>query len=50
MPADCEEAIEFAEIHNVNCMVEKFPLKDAPKALEHMMSGKARFRSVIVMD
>lgn len=50
MPADCEEAIEFAEIHNVNCMVEKFPLKDAPKAFEHMMSGKARFRSVIVMD
>ncbi|MCJ1306139.1 hypothetical protein MMC08_008957 [Hypocenomyce scalaris] len=47
---DCEEAIEFAEIHNVNCMVEKFPLKDAPKAFEHMLSGNARFRSVLVME
>ncbi|KAA6409241.1 MAG: alcohol dehydrogenase [Lasallia pustulata] len=47
---DSEEAIEFAEIHNINCMVEKFPLNEAPKAYEHMMSGKARFRSVIVME
>jgi D-arabinose 1-dehydrogenase-like Zn-dependent alcohol dehydrogenase len=33
----------------VKCMVERFPLKDAQKAYEHMMSGKARFRSVLVM-
>ena len=46
---DCEEAIEFAKLHNINCMVEKFPLDKAPEAYEHMMSGKVRFRSVIVM-
>ena len=45
-----EEAIEFAEVHNVNCMIEKFPLDKALEAYDHMMSGKVRFRSVIVMD
>jgi D-arabinose 1-dehydrogenase-like Zn-dependent alcohol dehydrogenase len=44
-----EEAIEFAEIHDINCMVETFPLVEAQKALEHTQSGKARFRSVLVM-
>ncbi|KAI9859830.1 MAG: hypothetical protein M1824_003610 [Vezdaea acicularis] len=47
---DSEEAIEFAQIKDVNCMIEKFPLKDAQKAFEHMTSGKARFRAVIVME
>ncbi len=46
---DCEEAIDFAKLHNIKCMVEKFPLHKAPEAYEHMMSGKARFRAVIVM-
>ena len=45
-----EEAIEFAEVHDVNCMVEKFPLEKAGEAYDHMMSGKVRFRSVIVME
>jgi D-arabinose 1-dehydrogenase-like Zn-dependent alcohol dehydrogenase len=47
---DSEEAIAFTHIHDINCMVEKFPLKDAQKAFDHMMSGKVRFRSVLVMD
>ncbi len=47
---DCEEAIDFARIHDVNCMIEKFPLKDAQKGLEHMLSGKARFRAVLTME
>lgn len=46
---DSEEAIRFAQIHGVNCMIEKFPFSDAPKAFEHMKSGKARFRAVITM-
>lgn len=46
---DSEEAIRFAQIHGVNCMVETFPFADAPKALEHMKSGKARFRAVLKM-
>lgn len=47
---DSEEAIEFTKLHNVDCMVEKFPLKDAQKAYDHMLSGNVRFRSVLVMD
>ena len=47
---DCEEAVEFAELHKVKCMVEKFPLDKANDAFDHMMSGKVRFRSVIVME
>jgi len=47
---DAEEAIDFAQTHKVRCLVEKFPLKDAQKAFEHMEQGHVRFRSVIVMD
>ncbi|KAL8838906.1 MAG: hypothetical protein Q9170_001943 [Blastenia crenularia] len=47
---DSEEAISFAQLHNVNCMIEKFPLEKANDAYEHMMSGKARFRAVITME
>jgi D-arabinose 1-dehydrogenase-like Zn-dependent alcohol dehydrogenase len=47
---DCEEAIDFTKLHNVKCMVEKFPLKDAQKAFDHMLSGNARFRSVLVIE
>lgn len=46
---DCEEAIEFTQRTGVNCLVEKFKLKDANEAYEKMMSGDVRFRSVIVM-
>jgi D-arabinose 1-dehydrogenase-like Zn-dependent alcohol dehydrogenase len=41
---DTEEAIEFAEVHGVNCMIEKFPFDKANEALAHMSSGKVRFR------
>jgi D-arabinose 1-dehydrogenase-like Zn-dependent alcohol dehydrogenase len=34
----------------VKCMVEKFPLEKVNEALEHMKSGKVRFRSVLVME
>ena len=46
---DAEEAISFAQVHRVHCMVEKFPLDRANEALEHMMSGKVRFRCVLTM-
>ncbi len=46
---DCEEAVDFAQLHNVDCMIEKFPLEKANEAYEHMMSGKVRFRAVLVM-
>ncbi|KAL8731701.1 MAG: hypothetical protein Q9181_004212 [Wetmoreana brouardii] len=46
---DSEDAIDFARLHNVNCMIEKFPLEKANEAYEHMLNGKARFRAVITM-
>lgn len=47
---DCEEAIAFTKLHDMKCLVEPFPLKDAQKAFEHMLSGNARFRAVLVME
>lgn len=45
---DAEEAIEFAKVQHVNCLVEKFKLDDANEALQHMVEGKVRFRGVLV--
>ncbi|KAL9012013.1 MAG: hypothetical protein Q9173_003184 [Seirophora scorigena] len=47
---DSEEAISFARLHGVKCMVERFPLEKANEAYEHMLNGKARFRAVITME
>ena len=46
---DSEEAIAFAESKGVKCMIETFPLSSALEAFNHTMSGKSRFRTVIVM-
>lgn len=46
---DSEECIAFAQTHKVKCMVEKFPLEDVQKAMDHMTSGKVRFRAVLTM-
>lgn len=47
---DAEEAIAFAHTHGVKCMVEKFPMSKVNEAMEHMLSGKVRFRGVLTMD
>ena len=47
---DSEEAIDFAELHGVKCMIEKFPLAKANEAFEHMLAGHPRFRCVLVME
>ncbi|KAK1706138.1 hypothetical protein CaCOL14_006467 [Colletotrichum acutatum] len=46
---DSEDAIEFSKKEGVKCLIEKFPLGEAPDAVERMMSNKVRFRSVLVM-
>ncbi|KAK8064247.1 alcohol dehydrogenase [Apiospora saccharicola] len=46
---DSEEAVRFAADHGIKCMVEKFSLGDANEAMEHCISGKVRFRGVLVM-
>ncbi|KAL6691227.1 GroES-like protein [Trichoderma pleuroticola] len=47
---DSEEAIRFAMLHGVECMVETFSLADAQKAIQSLVSGKPRFRNVLVMQ
>jgi len=47
---DSEEAIAFARQQGVKCMIEKFPLEKVQEALDHMVSGKVRFRSVLTME
>ncbi|KAI1321962.1 alcohol dehydrogenase [Xylariaceae sp. FL0255] len=46
---DSEEAIAFASTHGVRCMIEKFPLAKAADAMNHIQSGKVRFRGVLTM-
>ncbi|KAK8058030.1 hypothetical protein PG994_008478 [Apiospora phragmitis] len=46
---DAEEAVQFAADHGIKCMIEKFSLGDANQAMEHCVSGKVRFRGVLVM-
>lgn len=47
---DCEDAIDFAQLHGIKCMIEKFPLAKANDAWEHLMGGHPRFRCVLTMD
>ena len=44
--ADSEDCIAFARSHDVKCMVEKFPLDEAPEAYKRRSTAK--FRAVIV--
>ncbi|KAF4627916.1 hypothetical protein G7Y89_g10238 [Cudoniella acicularis] len=46
---DAEEAIQFTELENINCMIEKFPLTKANDAFNAMLKGTVRFRAVITM-
>lgn len=46
---DSEEAIAFANTHGVECMIETFPLEKVNEAMDHMLSGKVRFRAVLTM-
>ena len=42
---NCEEAIEFADLQGVKCMIEKFKLDDVNDALKHCTEGKLSGRS-----
>jgi D-arabinose 1-dehydrogenase-like Zn-dependent alcohol dehydrogenase len=45
---DSEDTLRFSALTGVEAMIETFPLARAAEAYERMMSGKARFRVVIV--
>ncbi len=46
--ADSEDTMRFSTLQSIKPMVEIFPLDQAADAYRHMMSGKARFRVVLV--
>jgi D-arabinose 1-dehydrogenase-like Zn-dependent alcohol dehydrogenase len=46
--ADSEDTLRFSVMTGVAAMIETYPLARAAEAYEHMLSGKARFRVVIV--
>jgi len=46
--ADSEDTLRFSALTGVETMIETYPLTRAAEAYERMMSGKARFRVVIV--
>ena len=43
---DCEDTVKFSQLHGIKCLVEKFPLEQAPDA--YARREHARFRAVIV--
>lgn len=45
---DSEDTMRFSTLANIRPMVETYPLARAAEAYERMMSGKARFRVVLV--
>jgi len=46
-PYDAEELAEFAILQDVECRTEIFPLEDAQKAFDRMISGNAHYRVVL---
>jgi D-arabinose 1-dehydrogenase-like Zn-dependent alcohol dehydrogenase len=45
---DSEDTMRFSALSDIKPMIETYPLTKAQEAYERMMSGKARFRVVIV--
>ncbi|KAF2236179.1 alcohol dehydrogenase [Viridothelium virens] len=44
---DCEDAIAFADMMGVKCLVQDYPLQQAQTAFEDMLANKVRFRAVL---
>jgi D-arabinose 1-dehydrogenase-like Zn-dependent alcohol dehydrogenase len=47
---DIEDTLRFSSLSGVRPMIEKFPLAQAAQAYDRMMSGKTRFRAVLIME
>ncbi|MEP7244063.1 MAG: alcohol dehydrogenase [Gammaproteobacteria bacterium] len=45
---DSEDTLKFSVLSNVRPMIETFPLAKAQEAYQRMLSGKARFRVVLI--
>ncbi|KAK7230013.1 hypothetical protein V2G26_002183 [Clonostachys chloroleuca] len=46
---DSEDGIRFALRHDVRCLINKYPLSGAQKAIDDFKAGKARFRNVLIV-
>lgn len=46
-PVENEDSLAFSAAHGIRPSIEFFPLSEAPKAYEHMLTGRARFRAVL---
>ncbi|OTA99731.1 hypothetical protein M426DRAFT_67245 [Hypoxylon sp. CI-4A] len=46
---DSVDAIAFAKSHDIETVVQKFPLSEAQSAYDAMLSGNVRFRAVITV-
>jgi len=47
-PKDSEDTLKFSALSGVHPMIEKFPLDRVAEAYERMLSGKVRFRAVLI--
>lgn len=47
---DSAETVAFANMANIKCQIERFPLEKVNEGYQHMMDNKVRFRAVLVMD
>ncbi len=49
-PATTADMLEFCARHDINAVCETFPMSKANEAIEHLRSGKARYRIVLTQD
>lgn len=49
-PATVNQMLEFSARHCIEPVTEEFPMSDVNNALEHLKSGKARYRVVLRSD
>ncbi len=49
VPKDAEDTMNFCALTGIRPMVETFPLEDAAKAYERMLSNRVRFRAVLTI-
>jgi len=47
-PKDSEDTLNFCALTGVRPMIEEFPLEEASRAYQRMMSNEVRFRAVLV--
>lgn len=45
---DGQEAVGFSQLHGVRCVVQRYRLDDADKALDDVKHGRVRFRAVLI--